>query len=460
MYDTDLLDAYTFGRQAEGYLADLPDEQQNTPHHATLLKLAGDGREAEESILANPDHPGYEQVQASWQDEQDQQTVAGLSSGQLVLSPEAQQILTQNESARMRVLSSSNLDQRAKQDVLAQTYASDAEIRRSARPVPPEQRAQSSEAQIEGMMSSMSPENQEMLRGLIVPDGKGSFQVLRGAKPDAAMADSGGDEEEVPERSPVDDGLVAFDVPPEPVPKKVAKGLPVFSTVEEANAAHKAGKLRGGDLWKGASGKTYIQPHSPEEQDAVRKRDLADYYDEYKNVPLIMDKNRQLHVDDQWLMRQKTLKGEQQKAESEPEKKAAAQEKRLDHAQKMREHIAALRAKVQKYADSWAKIEKDRPVRRYRDWGLFKTGEEEGTGKRKPTAEEVDEYIQKMEEVHGIPGLEKRLAEMEKEVAGSGEKGSAAAAAPAAAPKKDFMRISPDGKFGFDGKAWVPVEGK
>ena len=78
------------GQLAEQHMDGMPPPEHpdyDPAHHAALLHIAMDGRQAQQQILSQPDHPAYQAAQEAAQQEHDQQIMQGLSSSELQLEP-------------------------------------------------------------------------------------------------------------------------------------------------------------------------------------------------------------------------------------------------------------------------------------------------------------------------------------------------------------------------------------
>ena len=140
------------------------------------------------SVGANP--TWGEPDPAQLQEEQDQQIVQGLSTGKLVLpSPKDHQRIADNAAARSKIRYSEDLRPEEKQSLLAETFANDAEIRRAAMPMPPEQVARAPETMVQNLVARMPPDLQR-LAAFIVPTKDGP-QFMRGM-PKGILSEAGG----------------------------------------------------------------------------------------------------------------------------------------------------------------------------------------------------------------------------------------------------------------------------
>jgi len=230
-----LFDHHAYGRQAEQHLAALsspePDDIDGLKHQAALLQIAHQGRQAQGEILRrhsagefnDPQHihqAGLIQQQA--QEEQDQAIHQGLATGQLMIpSPEDEQRLANNANARSKWRSSPYLTDEQKKDLEAQSFANDAEIRRAAMPVPPEEIARSPETRVQKMVARMPPDLRERLGPFVASTQDGDLQFMRGM-PNGVL-DSG--EQDFPDPSLPDQmgDSALFDVPPEKVPDQASQ---------------------------------------------------------------------------------------------------------------------------------------------------------------------------------------------------------------------------------------------
>lgn len=242
-----LFDQHAYGQTAEQQLAELqtPLDVDGLKHQAVLLDMAHRGRLAQDEILRRHsagefDDPQHvlqaSQIQQRAQEEQDRNIVNGLSTGTLVISsPEDEQRLQDNANARAKFRSSPYIDDADREQLIAQTYADDAVIRRSAVPIPPEQRGRSWDTRLDRIYSQMSPETSERLRGLIVPGAKGEPQIMRGL-PSGILDD---DQDQDPDLPPMadqplptgdQDAIQLFDVAPEKVPDATTPGTTPTTT--------------------------------------------------------------------------------------------------------------------------------------------------------------------------------------------------------------------------------------
>ena len=146
-------------------------ELERQQHEVVLNQLALRGREAQEEIL-HRHQEGTLSQQHSWrvdeikqqrQEEQDKYIVEKLSSGEFEIgSPDDQQQLANNANARARIRNSNYLDDDAKQKAIEDTFKSDAQIRRSASPVPPEKRAAMYDARLQKMLGDKYDEKKHL----------------------------------------------------------------------------------------------------------------------------------------------------------------------------------------------------------------------------------------------------------------------------------------------------------
>ena len=246
-HDT-LFNHHAYGQTAEQQLAELP-EPQNTEalkHQAVLANMAHQGRLARNEILrryatgefADPQHVQQaDAIQQQSQEEQDRQIVQGLSTGQLVIaSPEDEQRLTNNANARAKFRSSRYLDDEQRSDLIAQTYADDASIRRAAVPISPEQRGRSPDLQKQKLIAAMPPEARD--KPWQYDPKKGVLEMPRGyTEPDANAEQSPERPEELPW---VDQPVHAeFSVPPEKVPDQPQQPAPQQSRQPEQQVTPK-----------------------------------------------------------------------------------------------------------------------------------------------------------------------------------------------------------------------------
>ena len=260
--DAYLFDQRDYGRTAEQSLSD-SQPSDDLAHQATLYRMAFSGRTAEEEILRRhaagelaPEHTDRaEQLSQEAQNERDQQIVQGLSSvGQLVLSQDDLQRLQANAAARSKFRTSQTLDDSQKRDLFARTFASDAEIRRSAQPIPPEQIAQSPQARKARLLAQLDPSiRNEPWQYDPETD---SLQMPRGYRKPEPSAITG-----------------YFDVAPEHVPAneqpQEVKSKEDFDRIN----VRKGVKFR----YKGQEYATPGPAETPEQETARKKRELIEY---------------------------------------------------------------------------------------------------------------------------------------------------------------------------------------
>jgi len=224
--DSALFNHHAYGQTAEQQLMELPEPQDvdGMKHKAVLLKMAHQGRVARDEILRRntageflyPQH--FEQaaeIQRQAQEEKDQQIVQGLASGELIIaSQEDEQRLRDNANARAKFRSSPDIEDDQRQTLIDETYANDAEIRRAAIPIPPEQQARSPDLQRQKLIAAMPESDRD--KPWQYDAKSGTLQMPRGYKePEADQ-----DQEPVPPpwEEPEPGDAVLFDVPTEKVP--------------------------------------------------------------------------------------------------------------------------------------------------------------------------------------------------------------------------------------------------
>lgn len=186
------------------------------------------------------------------QEEQDQQIVNGLATGQLVIpSQEDHRRLIHNANARAKFRNSPYLTAEQKKQLIAQTFANDAEIRRSAMPIPPEQRARSAEAQRRQLIESLPPEIQD--KPWQFDQKSGTLQYPRGYREPQPPAGSQGDGEDGQ-----DAALMSVR---DPLPQETQpENPPLVATKEEYD------KLPPGTWYKHPNGTVGLKRGTPKER--------------------------------------------------------------------------------------------------------------------------------------------------------------------------------------------------
>ena len=177
--DDDLIEKIHHGGIAEQQLQGMPQNQQGQQgqqdpdqlqHHAALLLMAATGRQAcdtflqrlADGLLSEDNAWVVDMLKQRQQEDQDKYIVQGLSAGKfIILSQEAVQQLTQNANARFRVQNSDHLDPDQIQEVVSKTFEDDANIRRSAMPIPPEVLGQSPMVKKNQLLQQLPPQDQQ-----------------------------------------------------------------------------------------------------------------------------------------------------------------------------------------------------------------------------------------------------------------------------------------------------------
>jgi hypothetical protein len=190
----DLLTIAENGIRAEQELRSLPSGAEpnvnSAVHRAALLKMAYQGRLAREAALSRPAAEDYldpraQNLRKIHREEEDRRIKEGLENGTHVISKYAQEGIAANDRS-ISVINDprregGKLTPEEADTARARELASNTGLRRTARPLNPEDYPNRPGADVERAIARMSPEQAKVLGGLVVSDGKSPPRMLDGA---------------------------------------------------------------------------------------------------------------------------------------------------------------------------------------------------------------------------------------------------------------------------------------